>query len=212
MQIQLNLALHGSFLLQWRGITAYFIAVFFTKCFPKLWGVFFQCLKNRMENLKEHLWELSLVLLITSGSRKMPDLVLSLLRFLSNSETKTGQKMGKILQAPHGEFHLNTLLGCFQLCSWDHKKQDHLCDYNISLSSSSWKAIWDGFIFYYLKWIVTQHVTSIILCSLYHWTGEKKIWNLLCECFNILSKRARSVRISLDSSTSYSTGKIYVFF
>ena len=124
--------------------------------------IFFQCLKKRMENLKEHLWELSLVLLITLGSRKMPHLVLPLLHFLSKSEPKAGQKMGKILQTPHGEFHLNTLLGCFQLCSWDHKKQDHLCDYNISLFSFSWKAIRDGF--YLLLFKADCHTA----CQIHH--------------------------------------------
>lgn len=52
-----------------------------------------------------------------TGKQENANLVLPLLHFLSKSEPKAGQKMGKILQTPHGEFHLNTLLGCFQLCS-----------------------------------------------------------------------------------------------
>lgn len=147
VEVWLNLALDSSFTLQWRSINTYFIAGFCTKNFPKLWGIFFQCLKNRMANLKEYLWELSLVLLNrnpeTPGSRKMLYLALSLLHFLSKSEPKGGVKMGKILQTPCGEFHLNTLLGGFQLCSWDHKKTrppawlQHLA-FQFFMKSSMW--------------------------------------------------------------------------
>lgn len=67
-----------------------------------------------------------------------------------------------------------------------------------------------AFIFYCLKQIVTWHVISVILCSVPYWKREHKIWNTLCECFNILSKKAGFVWIHLNCSTSYYTGKIYM--
>lgn len=125
----------------------------------------------------------------------------------SQREAKNGGKFSRL----HRGFNLNSMLRYLQLCSWDHKKTTGPSVWlpHLAFAIHHEKQCFIAVIFYYLKRIVTWHIISIILCRLSHWKREQKIWNTLCECFNILSKKAGFVWVNLNCSTSYSTGKIY---
>lgn len=160
----------SSFTLQWRSINTYFIAGFCTKNFPKLWGIFFQCLKNRMANLKEHLWELSLVLLNrnpeTPGSRKMLHLALSA-TFSKQTWAKRRRENGEnSSDSLWGVSFKHSAGGLPTLQLRPQKNKTTCMATTSSLSVLHEKQYVMAFIFYYLKRIVTRRVISIILCSL----------------------------------------------
>lgn len=126
---------------------------------------------------------------------------------VSQREAKNWGKFSRL----HRGFHSNIMLRYLQLCSKDHKKTTGPPVWlpHLAFAIHCEKQCFISFIFYCLKQIVTWHVISIILCSVSHWKREQKIWNTLCERFNILSKKAGFVWINLNCSSSYSTGKIY---